>query len=181
MTVPAIPAAQQHQLLDLVSRASQALGAATTAAEVLDARDMAAMEYTSAKAAARFAKAKGAHDELVAAAHRAMADAAEIEAQAKRRLADEYDAAQARGEVAAHGGERGNQHAANVPDGNVATVTDLGLTRKQVHEARQIRNAEAVSPGIVRRTLDQQLAEGKESLFHPKILLDPQSVCSDFS
>jgi hypothetical protein len=35
-----------------------------------------------------------------------------------------------------------------------AAVTDLGLTRKAIHEARQIRNAEALSPGIVRRTLD---------------------------
>jgi hypothetical protein len=86
----------------------------------------------------------------VAAAHRAQADAAEIEAQAKRRLADEYDAAQERGEVAKLGS---NQHEEGVPHGNtLATVTDLGLTRKQVHEARQIRNAEAVSPGIVRHT-----------------------------
>ena len=91
-------------------------------------------------------------------AHRAQADAAEIEAQAKRRLADEYDAAQVLGEVAVQG-----QHAAHVPDGNMRTaVTDLGLTRKAIHEARQIRNAEAVSPGIVRRTLDQQLAQDQE-------------------
>ncbi|MFH6786798.1 hypothetical protein [Methylobacterium sp. MA0201] len=48
---------------------------------------------------------------------------------------------------------------ANIANGlperkTVATVTDLGLTRKQVHEARQIRNAEAVAPGVVRRALD---------------------------
>lgn len=127
---------------------------------MLVARDVAALAYDAAKAAARFAKAKGAHDELIAAAHRAQADAAEIEAQAKRRLADEYDAAQQRGEVAT-----GSVRTDIVPLGNdvrPATAADLGLTRKQVHEARQIRNAEAVSPGIVRRTLDQQLAEGKE-------------------
>jgi hypothetical protein len=35
-------------------------------------------------------------------AHRAQADALEIEAGAKRRLADEYDAAQERGEVRAY-------------------------------------------------------------------------------
>jgi hypothetical protein len=57
---------------------------------------------------------------------------------AKRRLADEYDAAQERGEVAAHGGERGNQHVANVPAGNVATVADLGLTRKATDKTRQL-------------------------------------------
>jgi len=91
-----------------------------------------------------------------AAAHGAQADAAEIEAQAKRRLADEYDAAQQRGEVAVAGK---NQHTLVLPAGkHLAKVADLGLTHKQVHEARQIRNAEAVSPGIVRRTLDQQLA-----------------------
>jgi hypothetical protein len=43
-----------------------------------------------------------------------------------------------------------------------APVIDLGLIRKAIHEARQIRNAEAVSFGIVRRTLDQQLAQGRE-------------------
>ncbi|MEY9532152.1 hypothetical protein [Sinorhizobium fredii] len=36
----------------------------------------------------------------IAAAHRAQADALEIESTAKRRLADAYDAAQERGEVA---------------------------------------------------------------------------------
>lgn len=83
---------------------------------------------------------------------RAQADAVEIEALAKRRLADEYDAAQERGEVAgpAGGGERSGRERSPLP----ATVTDLGLTRKQVHEARQTWNAEAVAPGVVRRTFD---------------------------
>ncbi len=40
---------------------------------------------------------------MIAAAHRAQADALEIEAAAKRRLADEYDAAQETGEVAGPG------------------------------------------------------------------------------
>jgi len=38
-----------------------------------------------------------------------------IEAKAKRRLADEYDAAQERGEVQSHGGDK-----SKIPDGNVA-------------------------------------------------------------
>ncbi|MCJ2051238.1 hypothetical protein [Methylobacterium sp. J-070] len=81
----------------------------------------------------------------------------EIEAQAKRRLADEYDAAQQRGEVATQ--SRGGANIADgVSDGNtVATVTDLGLTRKQVHEARQLRDAEAVAPGVIRRMLEDRL------------------------
>jgi hypothetical protein len=50
---------------------------------------------------------------------------------AKRRLADEYDAAQIRGEVASVG------KPVNVPDGNnIPTADDLGLTRKDIHEAR---------------------------------------------
>ncbi|TXM93932.1 hypothetical protein FV232_22305 [Methylobacterium sp. WL30] len=71
---------------------------------------------------------------------------------AKRRRTDEYDAAQERGEVQGHGG----QGRRDVPDGNIpaATVTDLGLTRKAVHEARQIRDAQVSDPGLIRRTPD---------------------------
>ncbi|WP_447673500.1 hypothetical protein [Methylobacterium mesophilicum] len=43
-----------------------------------------------------------------------------------------------------------------------AAVTDLGLTRKAIHEARQLRDAEAADPGVIRRTLDARLAEGQE-------------------
>ncbi len=81
--------------------------------------------------------------------HRAQADALEIEARAKRKLADEYDAAQERGEVAGRG------KPVNVPDGNNKTTTaDLGLSRKAIHEARAIRDAEVASPGIVKATVD---------------------------
>jgi hypothetical protein len=56
-----------------------------------------------------------------------------IEASAQCRLADEYDAAQERGEVAKQGGARNFK----VPNENFETTTaDIGLTRKQVHEAR---------------------------------------------
>jgi hypothetical protein len=71
-------------------------------------------------------------------AYRTQADALDIEAQAKRRLADEYDAAQERGEVAGHGGARNF----NVPDQNVEpSAKDIGLSRKDIHEARIIRDA----------------------------------------
>jgi hypothetical protein len=118
-----------------------------------------AFAYDAAKATARLARAKGAHDELIAAAHRVQADALEIEAQAKRRLADEYDAAQERGEVATQA-----HHRSSLPAGKTApaTVSDIGLTHKQVHEARQLRDAEAAAPGVIRRTLDARLAGGQE-------------------
>src|SRR6516165_9045389 len=78
----------------LIDRATTALANAKSAAEVLEARDMASFAYDMAK---RLGKAKKAHDELIAATHRAQAEALVIEAQAKRRLADEYHVAQERG------------------------------------------------------------------------------------
>ncbi|MEZ5901657.1 MAG: hypothetical protein R3D51_19430 [Hyphomicrobiaceae bacterium] len=63
--------------------------------------------------------------------------------EAKRRLADEYDAAQERWEVV---GPKDGQHVA-APHGNCkATAAEIGLTRKQIHEARIIRDAEAGQP-----------------------------------
>lgn len=67
---------------------------------MLGARDMASVAYHAAKKAARLGKAKQSHDGLIATAYRAQSDALEIEAQANPKLADEYDAAQERGEVA---------------------------------------------------------------------------------
>jgi hypothetical protein len=67
----------------------------------------------------------------------AQADAIEIEALAKRRLADEYDTAQERGEVAKHGANL--RKGPDVPKGNVgkATAADVGLSRKEIHEDQQ--------------------------------------------
>ena len=155
-----IPLAGEN-LPGLIDRAASMLASAKTAAEVLEAREAAGLAYDVAKRAARLKNAKAAHDDLVAAAHRAQADALEIEAAAKRRLADEYDAAQARGDVASAKSNRGNQW--TVSDGNgAATASEIGLTRKAIHEARQLRDAEVADPGIVRRTLDERLERGEE-------------------
>jgi hypothetical protein len=148
------------QLPALLDRASRTLAGARTAAEILEAREMASFVYDVAKKRARLAKAKKAHDDVIGAVYRAQADALEIEAQAKRRLADEYDAAQERGEVA-----KGSVRTDIVPVGNdvrPATAADLGLSRKDIHEARQIRDAESAHPGIVREALDAELAAGEE-------------------
>ncbi|MEB3045649.1 hypothetical protein VCM43_18995 [Rhizobium sp. MJ21] len=90
-----------------------------------------------------------AHDELIAAAHRAQADALEIEAAAKRRLADEYDAAQERGEI----GQRTGRPQKDVPQENdfhPPTAAEVGLSRKDVHEARLIRDAETADRCVCR-------------------------------
>ena len=60
---------------------------------------MARVAYDAAKTAGRMARAKQAHDDVIGAVYRAQADALLIEARAKMRLADEYDAAQERGAV----------------------------------------------------------------------------------
>lgn len=66
------------------------------------------------------------------------------------RLAEEYDAAQERGEVATrqnNPGSAGHVVGSNMP----ATAADLGLRRDEIHEARKLRDAERAEPGIVRR------------------------------
>jgi len=158
MTALAPVSATSQDLPSLIDRAASMLSGAKTAAEVLEAREVAGLAYDVAKRAARLHRAKSAHDDLVAAAHRAQAHALEIEARAKRRLADEYDAAQARGEVHRHGG----QVPRDVADPNIPSVSDLGLRRDQIHEARRLRDAEAAEPGIVRRTLEAKLERGEE-------------------
>ncbi|MEH2543276.1 MULTISPECIES: hypothetical protein [unclassified Bradyrhizobium] len=140
----------------LIDRARQALANARTAAEILEAKDEASIIYDIAKKAARMAAAKGAHDEVVAAAHRAQGDALELEAGAKHRLADEYDAAQERGEINGHGGDR------KTDEFKFESSKLEGIKPDQLHEARIIRDAEAADPGIVRRSIDERLAQGEE-------------------
>ncbi len=141
----------------LVDRASRALAEARTGAEVLEARGMAAVAYDATKSASRFAKAHAAHQDVVAAIHQAQRDALLVLSHADIRLADEYDAAQARGEVAGDGRPK------TVPDGNgIATAADVGLSRKQVHEARKMRDAERKVPGLIAQAVQAALDEGRE-------------------
>jgi lambda repressor-like predicted transcriptional regulator len=156
---------QTERLPALITRAAKALAEATTAAEVLDAKDAAAAAFSVARAEGKFHKKRKAHDEVVAACRRAMADALIIETQAQCRLADEYDAAQERGEMA----KRTDSHAfrANSPHqtGNgtsMGTLADAGLTGSQLHECRKVRDAEKARPGIVRDTLEAALTAGKD-------------------
>ncbi len=146
-------------LPQLVEKAAAALANARSAAEVLEAREIASLAYDVAKRTARLCKAKNAHDELIAAAHRVQADALTIEAGAKRRLADEYDMAQAQGDVGQQGARTDLVRDANDV---AATAADLGLNRREIHEARLLRDAEAADPGLVRRTLDERLERGEE-------------------
>lgn len=157
-----LPAVQTSPTIEslpaLVERAASHLASAKDSAEVLEARDMAGVAYTAAKAAVRLAKAKGAFDDVIVKVWRAQADALQIEAMANRRIADEYDAAQLRGEVATVGKRSQPERLVEAPP----SAADVGLSRKDIHEARQIRDAEETYPGIVKRTLDAAIEAGEE-------------------
>lgn len=145
-----------HGLPELVRQAASKIANAESAAEILEAREMAGAVYDAAKRAARFARAKSAHDTILSTVYRAQADALEIESLAKRRLADEYDAAQERGEV------RKQSDNQAISQSEKAGFADIGLTGKEIHEARQVRDAERADPGVTQRTLDTILSEGRE-------------------
>ena len=102
-------ATEIEKLPVLIARAMDTLNKATTAAQVLEANAQAGVAYAAAKTAAHFEKLKNAHETILSACRKTMADALMIEARAQCRLADEYDAAQERGDVQKAGGKRGNQ------------------------------------------------------------------------
>lgn len=150
------PIKEASALPVLLDRAASALANARSAAEVLEAKEMAGLAYDAAKRAGRLARAKEAHDSVLADVYRAQADALVIEARAKMLLADEYDAAQERGEVS-------SGRPKTLPDGNTsATVADIGLTSKEVHEARRVRDAERADPGVTQRTVQSFVDRGEE-------------------
>lgn len=157
MNIPAaIPA---EQLPTLIDRAAQALMNARSSAEVLEARDMATVAYTAAKAAGRMARAKEAHDTVLSHVYRAQADALLIESRAKMRLADEYDAAQERGEAAKRGGDRrSDQSSQGEP---LISPDDVG-GKKALHEARRLRDAEKADPGVIERNVGEVIDRGDE-------------------
>lgn len=123
--------------------------------DVAAARMLAAGVYDQAKAGAAFAARFGAAERLVKKARQLQGDALLIEARAKVRLADEYDAAQASGE-ASKGRPKSRE------DGKTFTQEEAGLTAKEVHEARKLRDAEKRTPGIVERAIEARLAAGLE-------------------
>ena len=150
--------AQITGLSAMIARAADALAGETTPAEFLDAIHHTTFAYDAAVVTARLHKARDAHAEIIAACRKAQGDAIEIQGAAQVRLADEYDAAQGRGEAA----RPGEYARANIPNQNISpTVTDIGLTSKIVHEARQVRDAERRDPGIIRRTVAERLNAGE--------------------
>ena len=143
-------------LPSLVSRAADQLAEAKTSAEVLEAKTTAGVAYDAAKSAGRIARMKEAHDDLMQKIYRSQARCVIIEGEAQARLADEYDAAQERGEVAKRGWESG------VDKHNITTAADLGLRRDQIHEARKVRNLLRENPTAIEDKVNELAERGLE-------------------
>ncbi|MBB4574415.1 hypothetical protein [Rhizobium lentis] len=112
--------------------------------------------YDQAKAAASYGKRMKASEQLIGKARQMQGDALLIESRAKMALADQYDDAQKAGVLATQGRPK------NIPDENVFTLKDAGLSSKEIHEARKLRDAEAKQPGLVERAIEARLAQGFE-------------------
>jgi hypothetical protein len=155
MDAPAV-IADASGLAETVERARSLLDEG----DVIAARLLASGAYDQAKAAAGYAERFGAAEKLVAKARRLQGDALLIEARAKVRIADDYDAAQAAGHVRKPG-QRGK---AVQDDDRISTPTagEIGLSKQEVHEARKLRDAERRAPGIVERAIAARLAAGLE-------------------
>lgn len=152
-----LPAQIDETLPAMVRAAAHTLEGAVSSAELLEAREQASLAYDAARRAHRLACATKAHDDLQNRIRRVQGEALAIEARAKIRLADEYDAAQERGEVVGRSGGGDN----TVPERNAATAADLGLSRKTIHEARHLRDGERETPGIVSDVIQREIEEGR--------------------
>jgi hypothetical protein len=142
----------------ILTSARTMLAEATSAAQILNARERAQIAADIAK---RMAQAKHAHDDVTNRARALQGDAVALIAWADTRLADEYAAAQERGEVQKPGGDRKTI----VPGGNndPPTVADLGLSRKQMHNARIIRDAVKDDPDVIPKTIKKILSTGQQA------------------
>lgn len=142
----------QHaaELPAIVERARALLDAGDVAA----ARLLAGEAYARSKRAAKLARRGGerfaAAEQLIAKAHRLQGEALLIEARAKIRLADEWDAAEQAGHTL-----KGRPK--SVPDGNAFSAAEAGLSRKEIHDARKLRDAERASPGIIEQAIAGRL------------------------
>jgi hypothetical protein len=146
-------------LSGLVQRIRGALEAAETNVQILGVRADASIAYEKITQAERLAKARHAHGETIAALRAMAADMLLLEAGADIRLANEYDAAQARGELQSRGGDRVSSKVRNADFG--PTVSDMGISKQRMSEARQLRDAEKAKPGSIKRALDAEVQAGR--------------------
>jgi hypothetical protein len=146
-------------LPSLVSRAADQLAEAKTSAEVLEAKTTAGVAYDAAKSAGRIARMKEAHDDLIQKIYRSQAQCVIIEGEAQARLADEYDLAQEKGEVATAG-----QPKKSIIRGldNTLSPVDLGISPQRMHEARKVRDVLRKDPTAIEDKVNALVEQGLE-------------------
>jgi hypothetical protein len=146
--VPAI----LHDASDLVATVERAK-ALLDEGDVIAAKLLAARAYDDAKSAVALAERFSAGTGLVAKARRMQGEALLIEARAKILLADKWDEAQ-------EAGQASKGRPKTLPTGKTFTAAEAGVTHKEIHEARKLRDAEAKEPGIVERAIAARLSAG---------------------
>ncbi len=139
-------------LVQVVQRARALLDSG----DVINARMLAAAAYEQAKAAGKLAERFGAAERLIAKARQLQGDALLIETRAKIVIAREYDQAQGEGRAATKGRPK------NGSEENILRHSDTGLSRKEIHEARKLAEAETRTPGLVERAIAARIAAGLE-------------------
>lgn len=140
------------ELVQLIERARALLDAG----DLDRALKISAVAYDEAKAVASSAERVKASRELVDKARRMQADALKIESMCYIALADAVDDAQVRGEVAKKGRPR------NVQDADIFTLEQMGIDRRRLGEARQLRDKVRDNPDFVDLVVEARLAEGLE-------------------
>ncbi|MDK1386348.1 SAM-dependent methyltransferase [Sinorhizobium sp. 8-89] len=147
-----IPRYDASDLLATVERARKLLDDG----DVIAARMLASAAYDQAKVASQWGERFKAAEKLVGKARQLQGDALLIETRAKIRISREWDAAHAAGLVSKGGRPK------PVSGGNGLTAEDVGLSRKEIFEARKLAAAEEQAPGIVERAIHARLAVGLE-------------------
>ena len=156
-TLPPAPSIteQVEALPALIDKMTATLDKARTAAEVLEAGTQARIAQDAAARVEHLARAQKASDDIVEACRQGQIGFFGIRVRAECVLADEYDAAQERGEVAGKN-FKGNQW--SVPNENgPSSAADAGISRKRVHEARLVRDVEKLKPGGLVKALQRKL------------------------
>lgn len=147
------PAIKQDvtELVEAVERAK----ALFDAGDVERALKLSSVTYDQAKAAAATAERVKALRELVEKARRMQADALKIESMCYVALADEVDAAQARGEIASPG-------RIGIQAANTLRLVDVGIDRRRLSEARKLRDLVKANPLFIEQAIAERLACGLE-------------------
>ncbi|MDH6265521.1 hypothetical protein M2360_000911 [Rhizobium sp. SG_E_25_P2] len=120
------------------------------------ARHLARRVYNEAVQASDLANKAKVSEELRAKARLLRANAVRIESLCTISIADYVDDAQAKGMMPKKG--RPN----NISVGNIFTLDDLGMSPKQLHEARALRDHVRTQPGFIDAVIQTQLDQGLE-------------------